>query len=92
MTNLGYVASKSVSGVKSYTQALNFIGRADRISKKLGGNFLHEGLCDMFITNDDEFRLLWVKFQFHTIYPLLKMSKTLSELSKTGIKVPLVKC
>ena len=46
----------------------------------------------MFITSDDEFCLLWVKFHFQTIYPLLNMSKTLSELSKTGIKVPLVKC
>ena len=43
------------------------------------------------ITNDNEFSFLWVEFQFHTIHPLLNTVKTLGELSKTGIKVPMVK-
>ena len=38
----------------------------------------------MFIINDDEFCFLWVEFQFHTIHPLLNMTKKLSKLSKTG--------
>ena len=35
---------------------------------------------------------LWIKFQSETIHPVLNVSKTLSELSNTGIKVPGVKC
>ena len=31
-------------------------------------------------------------FKFHTIHPLLNTGETLGELSKTGIKVPMVKC
>ena len=55
-----------------------------------GEIFLHEGLSGLSITNDNEFCFLWVEFQFHTIHPLLNTVKTLSELSKTGIKAPTV--
>ena len=91
-TNLGYVIGKVVSRVESNTQILDSIGRGDRISKKLLGKFLDEGLSGLSITSDNEFCFLWVVFQFHTVHPLLNTGKTLSELSKTGIKIPMVKC
>ena len=43
-TNLGYVTGKGVVRVKSNTEALDYIGSGDRISKRLDGKFLHEGL------------------------------------------------
>ena len=46
----------------------------------------------MSVTNDDEFCFLWVEFQFHTIHLPLNTSKTLRDLSKTGINIPMVKC
>ena len=92
MTNLGYVTGKGVSRVKGNTYVLDCIGRGGSISKKLGGNLLHEGLSGLSVTNDSEFCYLWVEFQFHTIHPPLNTGKTLSELSKTGIKVAMVKC
>ena len=82
MTNLGYVTGKGVSRVKSNTQVLDYIGRGDRISKKLGGKFLDEGLSGLSITNDNEFCFIWVEFEFHTILSLLNTGKTLSELRK----------
>ena len=91
-TNLCYVAGKGVSAVKSNTWVPNCISRGDRISKKLGGKFFYEGLSGLSITNDNEFSFLWVEFQFHTIHPLLNTGETLSKLSKTRIKVPMVKC
>ena len=46
----------------------------------------------MSITNDDEFCFLLVELRFHPVHQLMNTSKTLSELSNTGIKVPMVKC
>ena len=34
---------------------------------------------------------VWVEFKIHTMKPILNTGKTLSELNKTGIKVPMVK-
>ena len=44
------------------------------------------------IANDDEFCFLWIKFQSDTIHPFFNTSKTINELSNTGIKVPGVDC
>ena len=55
MTHLGCVTSKIIARIKSNIQVLNFAGRGDRISKKLGGKYLYEGLSGMSLTNDDEF-------------------------------------
>ena len=38
-TNLGYVTGKGVSRVESNILVLDYIGRGDRISEKLGGKF-----------------------------------------------------
>ena len=38
------------------------------------------------VGNDGKFCLLWIKFQSDTIHPFLNASKTLSELSNTGVK------
>ena len=54
--------------------------------------FWDEGLSSLSVTNNNEFGFLRVEFQFPTIHPLLNTGKTLSELSKTGIKVLMVKC
>ena len=40
----------------------------------LGGKFLHVGFSGLSVTNDDEFYSLWVKFQLHTIHPILNTS------------------
>ena len=61
-----------------------------RISKELDREFLDEGLSGLSITSDNKFSVLGV--QFHTSHPILDTSKTLSKLSKTGIKVPMVQC
>ena len=42
-TNFGYMTGKGVFRIKSNTIILNFIGRGDRISKKLGRKFLYKG-------------------------------------------------
>ena len=44
----------------------------------------------MNITNDNKFSFLGVEFKFHTTHPVLDTCETLSKLSKTGIKVPMV--
>ena len=59
------MTGKGVSRVESNNYVLDFIGRGDRISKKLGGEFLHEGLSGLPITSDNEFCFLWVEFLFH---------------------------
>ena len=87
MTNLGKRLAKVFPESKVTPRFLTS-SVENRISKMLGWKFLYKGLSSILITNDDEFCFLWVKFQFHTIHPLLNISK----LSKTGIKVPLVKC
>ena len=46
----------------------------------------------MSITNDKEFCFLWLSFSFTPPIHFLNTSKTLSELSKTGIKVSMAKC
>ena len=92
MTHIGYVAGKGVSGVKSNTEVLDFIGRGDRISKKLSREFVDEGLSSLSITNDNKFSFLRAEFTFHTSHPVLDTCETLSKLSKTGIKVPMVQC
>ena len=46
----------------------------------------------MSVTSDDEFSFLWVEFQFDTVHAVMDTSKSLSELRKTGIKVPMLKC
>ena len=91
-THIGYVASKGVSGVKSNTKVLDCIGRGDRISKKLSIEFVDEGLSGLSITNDNKFSFLRVEFEFYTSHPVLDTCETLSKLSKTGIKVPMVQC
>ena len=53
---------------------------------------MHDCLPGLSVTNDGEFCLLWTKFQSDTIHPFLNASKTLSELSNTGIKVPGIRC
>ena len=50
LTYLRYVTGKGVFRVKIYS----YIGRGDRISKKLCGKFLNEGLSGMSITNDNQ--------------------------------------
>ena len=60
--NLGYMTGNGVSRIKSNTSILNFIGRGDRISKKLGGKFLHKGLPGLSVTNDGELSFLWSNF------------------------------
>ena len=77
-TNLGYMTGKGVSRIKSNTLILNFIGKGNRISKKLGVKFLQKGLPGLSLTNDGEFCFLWVKFESDTIHPFLNASKTLS--------------
>ena len=57
------MTGKDVARVKSNAKVLDYIGRGDRISKKLGGKFLQEGLSGLSITNDNEFCLLWIEFQ-----------------------------
>ena len=54
------------------------------------GNFCM--IDSLSVANDDKFCLLWIKFQSDTIHPFLNASKTLCELSNTGIKVPGIKC
>ena len=44
------------------------------------------------ITNDNKFSFLGVEFKFNTSHPVLNTCDTLSKLSKTGIKVPMVQC
>ena len=48
MTNLDYLTGKGVARVESNTKVLDYIGRGYRISKKLGGKFLYEGLSGLF--------------------------------------------
>ena len=92
-TNLGYMTGEGVFRIKSNTKILNSTGRGDRISKKLGGEFLHKGHPGLSVTNDGEFCFsLDLMFQSDTIHPFLNASKTLSELSNTGIKVPGIEC
>ena len=88
-THIGYVAGKGVSGVKSntLTWVLDCIGRGDKI---LSREFVDEGLSGLSITNDNKFSFLGVEFKFHTSHPVLDTCETLSKLSKTGIKVPMV--
>ena len=74
------------------TPVLDCIGRGDRISKKLSREFVDEGLSGLSITNDNKFSFLGVEFKFHTSHPALDTCETLSKLSKTGIKVPMVQC
>ena len=62
------------------------------ISKKLSREFVDEGLSGLSITNDNKFSFLGVEFKFHTSHPVLDTCETLSKLSKTGIKVPMVQC
>ena len=91
-TNLGYMTGKGVSRIKSDTYILNFIGRRDRISKKLHGKSLHKGLSGLSVANDSDLCFLWITFQSDTIHSFLNASKTLSELSNTGIKIAGVEC
>ena len=69
MRNLCYVAGEGDSTIKGDTYVLDFIGRGDRISEKLGWKYLDEGLSGLSITNDNKFCFLRVEFQFHTIHP-----------------------
>ena len=61
-TNLGFVTDKGVSKVQSNKEFLDCMGRGDKISKKLGGKFLHEGLPMIMNSVFSELS------QFHTIH------------------------
>ena len=39
----------------------------------------------MFIAGDNEFSLVRIKLQFHTVHPLLNRNKTLCDI---GVKIP----
>ena len=91
-THIGYMVGKGVSGVKSNTSILDCVGRGDQISKKLSREFVDETLSGLSVTNDNKFSFLRVELKLDTSHPVLDTCETLSKLSKTEIKVPMVQC
>ena len=88
--NLGYMAGKSVSIVKTLRFLTVSVGEI-KFPRSWVVNFWMRD-SGLSINNDNEFCFLWAELQFHTIHPLLNTGKTLIELSKTGIKVTMIKC
>ena len=41
----------------------------------------------MFITDDNEFCLVRIKFQFDAVHPILNRNKTLSQLCDPGVEI-----